>query len=155
MPLTRCVRSPKSPTSLFKNQTVLFHVNISQREQASAPSFCTQRDHESPPVLTLIQSVGNANLPLSQSSQCVCAYVCLEEAPNTTGVVTGSEVRLKCVASGQEVFWPPLKVRIGLHLGPLASLLSCRHLHSHHDTCDDPRLWSGDRGSRGVKFQSS
>lgn len=125
-------------------QPVLFHINISQRDQA--PALCAlPQGARIPHKLTLIQSPGNGCLPASQrvSEDILCVCVWLEEVPRTTGVVTGPKFTQKCVAWGREVLWPPLTVRVEFQPPPSPSPLSpgCSATYiSHHDTRDDPHL---------------
>ncbi|KAK1886849.1 Pheromone-processing carboxypeptidase KEX1 [Dissostichus eleginoides] len=78
--------SMASHIATLRVQPVLFHINISQRDQA--PALCAlPQGARIPHKLTLIQS---------------------PEVPSTTGVVTGPKFTQKCVAWGREVLWPPL-----------------------------------------------
>lgn len=139
-------RAPHIAT--LRVQPVLFHINISQRDQA--PALCVlPQGARIPHKLTLIQSPGNGCLPASQRVSedilCVCMCMCvrLKEVPSTTGVVTGPKFTQKCVAWGREVLWPPLTVRLKFQPPPSPSPLSagCSATYiSHHDTCDDPHL---------------
>ena len=143
-------RAPHIAT--LRVQPVLFHINISQRDQA--PALCAlPQGARIPHKLTLIQSPGSGCLPASQRvsedilfvCMCVCVCVCvwLKEVPSTTGVATGPKFTQKCVAWGWEVLWPPLTVRVKFQPPPSPYPLSpgCSATYiSHHDTCDDPHL---------------
>lgn len=127
----------------LKVQPVLFHINISQRDQEPGLFCFTPGNKNTPTNWHWYNLQVMAACEPGMSEVCVCVCVSLE-LPSITGVVTGPKFTQKCVAWGREVLWPPLTVWLEFQPPPSPSLLSpsCSATYiSQRDIRSDPHLW--------------